>query len=63
MTQGRDGHLSWEETKMQKRRKISLVRKAKCCWSPRRKLKLNDIKRNLWRRNRSYTLLIAEHTA
>lgn len=63
MTQGRDGHLSWEETKMQKRRKISLVRKAKCCWSPRRKLKLNDMKRNLWRRNRSYTLLIAEHTA
>lgn len=63
MTQGRDGHLSWEETKMQKRRKISLVRKAKCNWSPRRKLKLNDIKRNLWRRNRSYTLLIAEHTA
>lgn len=63
MTQGLDGHLSWEETKMQKRRKISLVRKAKCRWSPRRKLKLNDIKRNLWRRNRSYTLLIAEHTA
>ncbi len=63
MTQGQDGQLSWEETKMQKRRKISLVRKAKCSWSPRRKLKLNDIKRNLWRRNRSYTLLIAEHTA
>ncbi|ATL92916.1 hypothetical protein CK911_08940 [Aeromonas sp. CU5] len=53
----------WEETKMQKRRKISLVRKAKSGWSPRRKLKLNDIKRNLWRRNRSYTLLIAEPTA
>ncbi|MGL5091476.1 MAG: hypothetical protein ACRC8B_11220 [Aeromonas sobria] len=48
---------------MPKRRKISLVRKAKSGWSPRRKLKLNDIKRNLWRRNRSYTLPIAEPTA
>ncbi|MFH7524409.1 hypothetical protein [Aeromonas enteropelogenes] len=48
---------------MQKRRKISLVRKAKSSWSPRRKLKLNDMKRKIWRRNRSFTLLIAEHIA
>ncbi|CAM3799364.1 Transposase [Aeromonas bestiarum] len=54
--------IQWEETKMRTRRRTTLVRKAKCAWSPRRKLKLNDIKRKIWRRNRSYTLLIAEHT-
>ncbi|MFB0766505.1 hypothetical protein [Aeromonas salmonicida] len=48
---------------MRARRRTTLVRKAKNAWSPRRKLKLNDIKRKIWRRNRSYTLLIAEHTA
>lgn len=48
---------------MRARRRTTLVRQAKSAWSPRRKLKLNDIKRKIWRRNRSYTLLIAEHTA
>jgi len=40
-----------------------LTRKTRCAWSPRRKLKLADMKRKIWHRNRSYTLLIAEHTA
>ena len=35
--------------------------KTKCAWSPRRKLKLADMKRKIWHRNRSFTLLIAEH--
>ena len=52
----------WEETKMRARRRTTLVRKAKSAWSPRRKLKLADMKRKIWHRNRSYTLLIAEHT-
>ncbi|MGL5811994.1 hypothetical protein [Aeromonas sp.] len=43
-------------------RKRLLVKKTKCAWSPRRKLRLNDMKRKIWRRNRSYSLLIAEHT-
>ena len=45
---------------MQKRRRIRLVKATRSGWSPRRKLKLNDTKRKIWRRNRSYTLLIAE---
>lgn len=53
----------WEETKMRVRRRTTLVKKTRCGWSPRRKLKLNEIKRKIWRRNRSFTLLIAEHTA
>lgn len=47
---------------MRTRRRAMLARKTKCSWSPRRKLKLSDMKRKIWRRNRSYTLLIAEHT-
>lgn len=54
--------MTREENKMRTRRRATLTRKTKCAWSPRRKLKLNDMKRKIWRRNRSYTLLIAEHT-
>ncbi|MFC3464040.1 hypothetical protein ACFONI_13410 [Aeromonas media] len=48
---------------MRTRRRATLTRKTRCAWSPRRKLKLADMKRKIWHRNRSYTLLIAEHTA
>ena len=51
-----------EENRMRARRRAMLARKTKCAWSPRRKLKLADMKRKIWHRNRSFTLLIAEHT-
>lgn len=47
---------------MRARRRAMLARKTKCAWSPRRKLKLADMKRKIWHRNRSFTLLIAENT-
>lgn len=47
---------------MRTRRRATLARKSKCSWSPRRKLKLADMKRKIWRRNRSFSLLMAEPT-
>ena len=54
--------MTREENQMRTRRRATLTRKTRCAWSPRRKLKLADMKRKIWHRNRSYTLLIAEHT-
>lgn len=48
---------------MKTRRRATLARKTHTAWSPRRKLRLNDMKRKIWRRNRSFSLLIAEPTA